>query len=103
MAISEFREALISLAQTSDAHPHGWGNHPTLMPKEGAGEEWFAARERVERTVPAATLAFQAAGIAINWKVPGSFTQVQHFDPAGVCRGRQRRGSLLRRVSRRLS
>ena len=49
---------------------------------EGAGEVWFAARERVERAVPAATLAFQAAGIAINWKVPGSFTQVQHFDPA---------------------
>ncbi len=74
---------MVALAGISDARPLGWGNHPSLVPIDGTAEVWFAARERVERLVPAATLAFEAAGIRISCKVPGSFTQVQHFDPAG--------------------
>jgi hypothetical protein len=73
---------MISFAEISDSRPLGWGNIPTFLPKDGAGEMWFAARERVERLVPAATLAFQAADVTIAYKVPGSFTQIQHFDPA---------------------
>ena len=82
LAISEFRDALVSFADFSTARPRSWGSRPTLIPTEGVEEAWFAARENVERLVPAATLAFQAAGVHIPCKVPGSFTQVQHFDPA---------------------
>jgi hypothetical protein len=77
--LNRFTRALNELFEVSDFN-EAWGD-PRVTPKPGREQEWWGKKGAVDRAAPAAAAAFDAAGVCVEWKPPGTMNRY-NINPA---------------------